>query len=135
MNSTPQAIILHGTAVSGIGKSRSYTTIPWVKALFLSKTGIDPSLGTFNVKISDEDLPKLAAMREAAPIELPPSEQGYCLGRAVRVRVARNIAGAAVFPCVDNYPEWQLEIVAGVNIRETLGLNEEDLVEIEVLWT
>jgi len=133
MNTVPQAIILHGTAVSGIGKSRLYTTIPWVKDLFLAKTGIDPSLGTLNVRIRNEDLPKLAAVREAAPIELPPCEQGYCLGRAVRVRIAGKITGAAVFPCVDNYPEWQLEIVAGVNIREALGLNEGDMVEIEVL--
>ncbi|MEM3712744.1 MAG: DUF120 domain-containing protein [Thermoproteota archaeon] len=41
--------------------------------------------------------------------------------------------GAVVIPRVPSYPKDMLEIIAPVNLRETLGLKDGDEIEVTVL--
>ena len=52
--------------------------------------------------------------------------------RAYPVTVAGTIDGAIVVPEVEGYPPAQVEIIAPVGVREALGIEDGDPVEIEV---
>ena len=118
---------------AGLAKSRSFTSIPWVRDLFLAAVNIDPSLGTFNVRVVPDDLTELARLKKLPGIDLPAGQPGFCSARCFNVVIGGRVKGAALFPDVSHYPEWQLEMVAGCHVRDTLGLQEGDAVTIEVL--
>jgi CTP-dependent riboflavin kinase len=127
-----ETITLHGKVVSGLGQSRSFTGLPWVKKQFISLLGIDPSLGTFNIRIINEDLTRLKALRESSGILIPPLQNGFCAAHSFMLMINGKVKGAAMFPHIANYPEWQMEIVSDKPVREELGLKEGDAVEVVV---
>ena len=123
---------LRGTVTTGIGESRSFTAIPWVKKQFINKLGIDPYPGTFNLNVSDSDSEKLDALRNASGIEIVPQDTNFCTARSFLVLVGNRIKGAAVIPLVADYPRTKLEIIAAENIRQSLSLDDGDVVEVTV---
>ena len=131
-NNHPQAIKLHGIVTRGIGESRYFTEIPWVKAQFIDKLGINPYPGTFNIAILAEDREKLDTLRKVKGVEIVPQDENFCTASSFPVLVGSRIKGAAIIPLVANYPESQLEIISVENIKQALSLNDGDPVEVEL---
>ena len=46
--------------------------------------------------------------------------------------IAGHLTGAVVFPEIPDYPDDKFEIVAPLPIRETLGLQDGDLVNLRL---
>lgn len=134
MSELPGSISLRGRITSGLGRSRLFTSIPWVKEQFISRLGIDPSPGTLNLRIIDDDLPKLEWLKKQAGIHIAPLEPGFCSAMSFRVAINGKAVGAALFPEVENYPAWQMEIVAQKMLRKELSLKEGDEVMVEVFF-
>ena len=128
----PEVIKLRGIVTSGIGESRFFTEIPWVKEQFIDKVGIHPYPGTFNITVLPEDREKLNALRVAKGIEIIPEDENFCTASSFPVLVSGRIKGAAIIPLVANYPQTQLEIISAEKIKQALSLNDGDLVEVEV---
>ena len=131
-NDSPGFVILRGIVTTGIGESRSFTAIPWVKEQFINKLGIDPYPGTFNLTVSDSDSKKLDTLSNAAGIEIVPQDTNFCTARSFLVLIGGRINGAAIIPLVAGYPQNKLEIIAAENIRQSLSLNDGDVVEVTV---
>ena len=127
-----KVIKLRGIVASGIGESKYFTEIPWVKEQFISKLGINPYPGTFNITVLAEDREKLNALRKAKGIDITPQDENFCVASSLLVLVGSQIKGAAIIPKVANYPPMQLEIISAENIKQALSLNDGDLVEVEV---
>jgi len=125
-------IILRGTVTSGIGESRFFTAIPWVREQFQNKLGIDPYPGTFNITVIDDHTEELAALRKERGIEIVPEDSNFCTATSFPVLVNNRVEGMAIIPRVAGYPQTKLEIISAVNIRQALSLNERDTVEVEV---
>jgi riboflavin kinase len=130
--SNPEVIKLRGTVTSGIGESKYFTEIPWAKEQFISKLGINPYPGTFNITILAEDMEKLNNLRKANGIEITPQDEKFCTATSFPVVVGNRIKGAAIIPQVTNYPPTQLEIISTENIKQALSLNDGDPIEVEV---
>ncbi len=128
----PEAIKLRGIVTSGIGESKYFTEIPWAKEQFISKLGINPYPGTFNITVLAEDKEKLNTLRKAKGVEIIPQDENFCTASSLPVLVGSRIKGAAIIPQVTNYPPMQLEIISAENIKQALSLNDGDPVEVEV---
>ncbi len=127
-----EVIKLRGIITRGIGQSRFFTEIPWIKKQFIDKLGINPYPGTFNITVLAEDGEKLNTMRKAKGIEIPPEDENLCTAISFPVLVGGRIKGAAIIPLVASYPPDQLEIISAVNIKQALSLSNGDPVEVEV---
>ena len=127
-----EIVKLRGIAASGARESRFFTEIPWVKKQFVEKLGIDPHPGTFNIMVLDEDKEKLNTVRQSKGIEITPEDANFCTANSLPVLINGKIKGAAIIPMVANYPQSQLEVISTENIKQSLSLEDGDMVEIEV---
>jgi riboflavin kinase len=127
-----KAIKLRGIVTSGIGESKNFTEIPWVKEQFVDKLGINPYPGTFNIAVLAEDEAKLDTLRKSKGLEIIPQDEKFCIASSFPVLVNSRIRGATIIPLVANYPPAKLEIISAENIKQALSLNDGDLVEVEV---
>ncbi len=131
-NANPKIIKLHGIVTKGIGESRFFTEIPWVKEQFLNKLGIHTYPGTFNMIVLPEDEEKLNAVKKAKGVEIVPEDTNFCAANSFPALVSTTIKGAVIIPLVPDYPPAQLEIISSENIKRSLSLKDGDLVEVEV---
>ena len=127
-------IIIYGQAVKGLKESFSFTEIPWVKEQLISKLGLNPYPGTFNLEIQDRNsLNQLKQVKKREGVEIVPREKGFCRGRCYPVIVADRIEGAMVVPEVVGYPDSKVEIIAPCNLREALAVTDGDRVKVEIM--
>lgn len=129
---TSEFIKVRGTVSSGIGESKLFTEIPWVRKQFRDKLGINPYPGTFNIIVLPEDRSKLNIIRNTKGIEIVPKDVNFCAAHSFTALINGRIKGAVIIPLVPNYPEAQLEIISSKNIKKSLSLKDRDLVEVEV---
>ena len=127
-----EMVRLRGIVARGIGQSRFFTEIPWVKRQLVEKLGIAPHPGTFNITVVADDMAKLKRVREAEGIEIPPEDTSFCSANSLHVLINKRIKGAAIIPLVSDYPPTQLEIISAENVKESLSLQDGDMVEVEV---
>lgn len=121
---------VRGVVREGKGEGKTFTQLDWVREQFRLKVGFDPYPGTLNVQTSEGE--RLAGWRTRQGIQIEP-RPGYCAAVALRVSVNGKINAVWVIPFVPNYPTDVLELMAGVSLRETLGLGTGDQVSIELL--
>jgi len=122
---------LTGVIVEGKGKGAFFTSLDWVVEQFQSKMGFRPFPGTLNVRVLDEDLPKLEKFIATKDFELIPRDQDFCSAWLKRVRI-NGIPAAAVFPSEDVrvHGKEVIEIISEVNIKASLNLANGDQVII-----
>lgn len=125
-------IKLRGIVVSGVGQSRLFTEIPWVKKQFIDRLGIDPHPGTFNIEVIAVDREKLNTVRESKGTEITPEDKNFCTAKSFPVLVNGKVRGAAIIPLVSSYPQAQLEVISAESIKQSLSLKDGDRAEVEV---
>lgn len=126
---------IRGLLTSGIGKGKHFTRIDWASGQFVEKLNIDPFPGTVNVKLEDVwSLSAWRVLREGAGVRIanPGAAPGDCCARCYPVLIAGQIDAAIVLPEVPGYPGDQIELIATVNVREALGLDDGASIELEV---
>jgi riboflavin kinase len=128
------SIVVKGQIVTGIGVGSRFIGMEWVREQILEKLGFDPFLGTLNVRMDEETSRRYHSLlegREGIPIE--PLDERYRRGKCYRSRINDRVDGAIVVPIVPDYPADLVEIVAPVNLRERLGLQDGGEVTVEIL--
>jgi riboflavin kinase len=132
IGSSSNTITVRGVVSSGIGESRLFTELPWVKKQFIEKLGINPCPGTFNVTIYGKDRKKLEKIRRAEGVQIVPEDVNYCSGKAFNVRINDRVSGAAIIPLVSGYPEDKLEIISSEHLKQHFSLKNGDEVEVTI---
>lgn len=124
-------IILRGRVSAGGGTGSFFVDLPWVRSQFQDKLGFNPYPGTLNLQLlPGTDAEKLRNTMKGIKIKSP---VGFHKGRCFKARIMGKLWGAVVIPDVPRYPRNLLEVLAPVNLRETLGLR--DGMEIKVtVW-
>ena len=122
---------LRGIIQKGVGQGSFFTSLPWVKEQFQKATGFSPYPGTVNVRISEEDLPRMEDFFSTKDFEIVPTDPKFCAGSFKKVYI-NGIPGAAVFPSEDVrvHRKEIIEIVCGCHIKDTLHLTDGDPVLI-----
>ena len=123
------AVEIRGRVASGIGQGRHFTQLAWAREQFVERLRIDPFPGTLNIVVDDPDaMPVWVRLRRTPGIRMdnPGNGPHDCDARCYPVLVDGRIDGAIVHPEVESYPPAQVEIVADINLREALGVEDGD---------
>lgn len=125
-----QKIKLSGKVFSGRGEGKEFFELPWVKRQLEEKLGFAPYHGTLNIRLSEESVKRRKLLENAHPIKVCPFD-GYCNGILIKAATG-NLECAIVVPEVAGYPKDVLEIVAPVNLRDALQLEDGSEIAVTV---
>ena len=123
-------IKLRGTVSSGGGEGKKFLSLPWVKRQIMKKTGFAPYSGTLNLKLSKESIKRKKLLEKAQGLKIYPAE-GYCNALLFKAFIGILDCGIVV-PEVKGYAKDLLEIIALVNLREALQLEDGKEVTVTV---
>ncbi len=124
-------IILKGRVFSGKGIGSFFVNLEWAKKQFEEKFGFKPYPGTLNLQLcSGTDVKRLRNTTKGIKIKAP---EGFHDGRCFKALIMGKYFGAVVVPDVPGYPHDLLEILAPVNLRETLKLKDGLQIEVIIL--
>ncbi len=122
-----------GVLATGLGEAAGFTSLDWAREAFRDRLGIDVFPGTVNVMVtSDQERAAWRLVKSWKGIVLPPPRPDWCNSRCYHARIDDRIDAAIVLPEIASYPEDQIELIAAVGVRAALGLNDGDLVVIEI---
>lgn len=126
-------LLVKGKVVSGTGVGSRFVGLGWVKRQILEKFGFEPYVGTLNLKMDEGTRSKFQSFTKSRKgILIEPVDDNFCVGKCFKIRIEDEIDGALVIPLVSNYPHDQMEIIAPVNLREILELEDGDEITVEV---
>lgn len=125
---------LRGRVVTGQGRGRHFTRLPWARAQFREKLGIDPYPGTLNVRLTTPAMQQQwGGLRQRPAVMIRADEPEACDAHGFHVDVNGALAAAIIWPQVDAYPDDQLELIAAVDLRQGLQLADGDEVRVELV--
>lgn len=122
-------IVIKGKVATGLGEGQYYISLDGYRRQFNQKLGFDPFPGTLNLKLAEPFAPP---EQDAIKIEGFRDENrtfGGCKCYKVNIR---GIRCAIVRADRTSYPPTLLEIIAPVNMRQTLGIADGDEVEVKL---
>ncbi len=121
---------LRGRVVSGKGEATAFTRLPWVRKQVAGEFHFEPYPGTLNLRLErTQDRAMWEQLRSHPGKTLEP-ETGYCAARCYPVSVEGQSSGVIVLPEVPSYPTDVVELLAPVNLRDALKLNDGEAVTI-----
>jgi riboflavin kinase len=123
-------IELNGKVFSSRGEGKKFLELPWVKQQIKQKLGFTPYPGTLNIRLSEESVKRKKLLEKAHSIKVYPAD-GYCNGKLIKAFIGK-LECAIVVPEVASYPKGVLEIIAPVNLRGTLQLEDGCAVTVTV---
>jgi CTP-dependent riboflavin kinase len=121
---------IRGRVREGKGEARNFTQLDWVRKQIRDKLGLVPYPGTLNLETTGSAAP--AALGAAGATVIEP-EPGFCAARCYRVRVNGRVDAVWIVPEVAGYPAHQIELIAGVSLRDTLHLKDGSIVTMELM--
>jgi riboflavin kinase, archaea type len=121
---------IKGTIVAGLGESGKFLAIDWVNRAVRDAFQFVPFNGTLNIDVGDPAIQRKLIRQDAGRIVA--ADPGFCDAIVARGRISNRYDCGIIIPLVPNYPEHILEIVAPVHIKNALGLNDGDEVELEL---
>jgi riboflavin kinase, archaea type len=130
---------IRGVIFSDLGQASLFMKLDWVQEALRRTLGFEPYPATLNVRPSDPRYLRLwqQIQRDSTGVPLPPVEGGFCSARLYRISVQRSagddlrIEGAVLVPAVVDYPANKIEVVAPVRVKEALGVNDGDYLDLE----
>lgn len=125
---------LVGEVVSGMGEGKYYISLDGYVEQFVERLGYEPFPGTLNLSLDDESTRRRAALENAEGIPIDEWEnEDRTFGAATCYEASVEGTDAHVIrPHRSHYPDDTLEVIAPVKIRDELGLDYGDEVNVEV---
>jgi CTP-dependent riboflavin kinase len=128
MNKIPK---ISGKLIQGARKAAFFAGLSWVQQQCREKIGFIPFSGTLNLEIKGFEVELLKGIPDRFWEELIPEDKNFCSAKILPVFI-KDIKGAVILPeaAVNIHGSHVIEILAPVKLRQALGLNDGDLVDI-----
>ena len=128
-------LVFSGKVVPGLGEGGFFVVQKEYMQGFRKKLGFVPFRGTLNVFIEAEEVEKRLILREQKAVEIPGFHRGSRqFGKIDAYRcVVGGLPGAIIFPEKSQHGLQMLEIIAPVNLRKSLGLQDGTTLSVEVV--
>jgi riboflavin kinase len=118
-------LVIKGEIISGMEVGSVFVSLEWVKKQILEKFSFEPFLGTLNLKMDRITSCKFQSFTKSREgILIKPQDDKFCAGKCFKMRIQNKVDGALIIPLVPNYPHDQIEVIAPVNLRRVLGLED-----------
>jgi CTP-dependent riboflavin kinase len=130
---------IRGVIFSDLGQASLFMALDWVQEALRRVLGFEPYPATLNVRPSHPRDLRLwqQIQRDATGVPLPPVDGDFCSARLYPISVQRfagddlRIQGAVLVPAVAHYPRNKIEIVAPVQLKQALAVNDGDYLDLE----
>jgi len=126
-----KTLCVKGIVSFGKGEGTKFTKLEWVKTQTRERLGFIPEPGTLNLNINKDQIQNRALLDKAEAIEIQ-SPTGHGRGRLFRANLQDHEV-AVIIPQVPNYPEDLVEIIAPINLRRRLKLEDGASLELQIL--
>ncbi|HZD42481.1 MAG TPA: DUF120 domain-containing protein [Methanomicrobiales archaeon] len=127
---------LKGTVISGIGEGRYYVSLLEYCRQFLEYLGWRPFPGTLNIKLDPASMitrRKLEALDWIRIIGFTSDNRTFGDARVLSCRIG-TIPCAIIVPGRTHYPEDIIEVIAPLELRRELHLEDNDTVTLEIAY-
>ncbi|MEM0351020.1 MAG: winged helix-turn-helix domain-containing protein/riboflavin kinase [Archaeoglobaceae archaeon] len=124
-----------GVVFSGFGEGHYYVSLEGYKRQFREKLGIDPFPGTLNVRVLKEEMVIKRRLDAEEGIKIDgfkTESRTFGEVKAFKCKV-NGVDAFIVMPKRTHYPNDVVELISEKKLRDTLGLKDGDIVEIEVI--
>ena len=121
---------LKGKVLSGKGRGTFFVSFPWVLAQLKDRVGFEAYPGTLNIRLSGNSTRLRRWLEKQVCFRIVP-EEGYTSGLVFDARIG-ELKCAVIIPEMVEYPPDLLEVVAPVNLREKLCVQDGDEVAVDV---
>ena len=127
-------LVIRGKIISGAGEGAYFTQIGWVQQQCDQKLGFKPYPGTLNLEISGEFIPAIESVDQKNGIEFVSPDPKFCNAKVFQVSMG-EIIGAIILPeeKVRIHPKNIIEVIAPVNLKTALNLNDGDSLKITII--
>ncbi|MCS7120165.1 MAG: DUF120 domain-containing protein [Nitrososphaerota archaeon] len=123
-------LTIRGKVSSGLGEGKKFTELDWFIREVEKRLGFKPSSGTLNILVPHSiGIGNLLLKIGGWCI---PERNGYFSAKLYEAKISKKISGGIVRPDIPSYPEDLIEVVAPVNLRKELGLQDGDAVEVQI---
>ena len=130
---------LTGIIFSDLGQASSFMALAWVQEALKECLGYRPFPATLNLrpKAAQDTQIWRRAQNELAGAPLAPAVNGFCSARIFRVAITSEgkgaVEGAVLLPEVKDYPSDKIEIVAPMQLKNHLAVQDGDQLTLEFL--
>ena len=101
----------------------------------MDRLGIDPFPGTLNVILDDPESMSVwdrLQNTRGVRIDNPNSGPHDCSARCFQVSIEGRVDAAIVLPEVEGYSKNQIEVIAPIELRDALMINDGDLLVLDI---
>ncbi len=131
-----KSITLEGEVVSGVGEGAYYMDLEGYRKQFKTRLGFEPYPGTLNIQLSESSLLQRKILDSIDSINIKGFEDGkrtYGDVRCFKALIQGSIVGAVVIIDRTHYSTSILEVIAPVQLREELKLEDDKMVRVKIL--
>ncbi len=126
-------LVFEGVVFSGMSQGSYYVSQPFYREQLREKLGFDPFLGTLNLRLGEGYLEQRRVLEGWPAIRIEgfrSEDRAFGGGRCYPLLVNDEVEGALVVADRTAYDLSVMEVIAPVNLRERLGLEDGDTVRL-----
>jgi riboflavin kinase len=121
---------VQGRVVKGVGESKGFLSIDWVAKALTDAFEFTPFPGTLNLTLDDPRAQEV--LKERGQMRLVHRTEGFCDAILIKAVLNGQHECGIVIPLVKEYDERLLEVVAPVHLKETLHIDDGDVVTLDL---
>ena len=121
-----------GTITSGLGKGAVFVSIDYYKDNIREKLGFEPYPGTLNLEVGKGQQIQLSAITPIRIESFKKNGKAYGGASCYKIKID-GIHAAIIVPDLTEHDENMVEIVAPVNLKSKLKVEDGDKVKIKIV--
>jgi riboflavin kinase len=122
---------IKGIIVSGMGKGTYFMSQDIYKEKFKQKLKFKPFVGTLNIGIDVNEIRLIKSIPQGK-FDIIKGEGKFGDVKLVKATLNNEVEGAIVFPVKTKHPDDVLEFIAAKKLRESLKLEDGDIVTLKI---
>ncbi len=124
--------LITGALFSGLGDGAKFVRLDWVETQIEEKLGFKPFYGTVNLRLDTVSIDIVRKLKDTEGAEIVPLDPKFCIAKTFKAKIMGKVEGAVILPEATSHGKDTLEILAPINLREALDLEDGQLVEVEI---
>jgi riboflavin kinase, archaea type len=122
---------IQGEIISGDSKGQYFMSLDVYKVQFMGILGFEPFPGTLNLKITRDSAHLIGELKKK--MDTVKGKGNFGDVKLIKARINNGVDGALVFPVKTHHKPEILELIAPLNLRKSMNLQDGDLVTLEIL--
>ena len=124
--------LVTGALFSGLGDGAKFVRLDWVESQIEEKSGFKPFYGTVNLRLDRASVEIVTTLKDNEGTKIIPLDPKFCIAKTFKARIMGKVEGAVILPEATVHGEDTLELLAPINLREELNLEDGQQVDVEI---